>query len=290
MNMNAASQYVRDWFHTLARGIRGLLFVVALLLLLGFCLFPIAWQLLTALKPTAELVTLPPLFPSALTLDHFASVFAERAFVRILFNSAVVAAGTTLLCLILGAPAAFALAKLNVPARRSIQLGILSVSMFPPIAVVGSLFLLIRFLQLRDTFWGLIIADTTFALPLTVWVLTNFFRDVPDDLLRAARVDGCTALQALLYVFLPIITPGLVTAALLTFVFTWNEFLFALTFTATEAARTAPVEISLFPGVHEVPWGEMAAAAMIVTLPILLIVLAVQRRIVAGLTAGAIKG
>lgn len=288
--MGATSKSLRDQLPTLRQVLRVFLLSFAVILLLGFCLFPIAWQLLTALKPTAELVTLPPLLPSTLTLDHFASVFAEGSFVRILFNSTVVAVGTTLLCLALGAPAAFALAKLNVPARRPILLGVLSVSMFPPIAVVGPLFLLIRFLHLRDTFWALIVSDTTFALPLTVWVLTNFFRDVPDDLLRAARVDGCSALQALVYVFLPIVTPGIVTAALLTFVFTWNEFLFALTFTATEAARTATVEISLFPGVHEVPWGEMAAAAIIVTLPILIIVLAVQRRIVAGLTAGAIKG
>lgn len=267
-----------------------LLFSLAVILLLSFCLFPITWQLLTALKPTAELMMLPPLLPTSLTLDHFATVFAERPFARILLNSAVVAGGTTLLCLVIGAPAAFALAKLRVPARQPILLGILSVSMFPPIAVVGALFLLLRLLHLRDTLWALIVSDTTFALPLTVWVLTSFFRDIPDDLLRAARVDGCTAFQALVHVFLPVVTPGLVTAALLAFVFTWNEFLFALTFTATEAARTAPVEIALFPGLHEVPWGEIAAAAMIVTLPILMIVIAVQRRIVAGLTGGAVKG
>jgi multiple sugar transport system permease protein len=274
---------------TMQRG-SSVLFTFALVALLGFCLFPVAWQLVTALKPTAELVTLPPLLPSSLTLQHFVLVFAERPFARVLLNSAVVAVGTTVLCLIIGTPAAFALAKLRVPGRSSILLGILSVSMFPPIAVVGSLFLLIRMLHLRDTYWALILSDATFALPFTVWVLTSFFRDIPDDLLRAARVDGCTDFQALLYVFLPTVTPGLVTAALLTFIFTWNEFLFALTFTATEAARTAPVEIALFPGLHEVPWGEMAAASMIVTLPVLAVVIAVQRRLVAGLTAGAVKG
>jgi multiple sugar transport system permease protein len=268
----------------------GVLFAFALAALLGFCLFPIAWQLVTALKPTAELVTLPPLLPSSFTPQHFTVVFTERPFARVLLNSAVVAVGTTALCLIIGTPAAFALAKLRVPGRRAILLGILSVSMFPPIAVVGSLFLLIRMLHLRDTYWALILSDTTFALPFTVWVLTSFFRDIPADLLRAARVDGCTDFQALLYVFIPTATPGLVTAALLTFIFTWNEFLFALTFTATEAARTAPVEIALFPGLHEVPWGEMAAASMIVTLPVLAVVIAVQRRLVAGLTAGAVKG
>jgi multiple sugar transport system permease protein len=162
--------------------------------------------------------------------------------------------------------------------------------MFPPIAIVGALFLLIRALHLRDTYWALILSDTTFALPLTIWMLVSFFRDVPDDLVRAARVDGCTALQILVQVCLPVITPGLVTTALLTFVVTWNEFLFALTFTTTAAARTAPVEIALFPGLHEIPWGEIAAAAMIVTTPLLVLVGLLQRHIVAGLTAGAVKG
>jgi multiple sugar transport system permease protein len=267
-----------------------LLFALALTLLLGFCLFPVAWQILTALKPTAELTTLPPLLPSVMTLEHFYTIFAERPFGHILLNSTVVAVGTTTLCLLIGIPAAFALAKLRIRGRQPILLGILTVSMFPPIAVVGSLFLLFRWLHLRDTYWALILSDTTFALPLTVWVLTSFFRDIPDDLLRAARVDGCTASQVLLYVCLPVVTPGLVTAALLTFVFTWNEFLFALTFTVTEAARTAPVEISLFPGLHETPWGEIAAATTVVTLPTVILVLVVQRWIIAGLTAGAVKG
>lgn len=266
------------------------LFVGALALLLGFCLFPLVWQLLTSLKPIAELASLPPILPSAVTFEHFDAVFAERPFARILLNSTVVAAGTTIFCLLIGAPAAFALAKLRVPGRQPMLLGILAVSMFPPIAVVSTLFLLIRLLHLRDTYWALMLSDTTFALPLTVWVLTGFFRDIPDELLCAARMDGCNAFQALIYVFLPVAAPGVVTAALLVFVFTWNEFLFALTFTATEASRTVPVEISLFPGLHEIPWGGIAAASLIVTFPILVLVIAMQRWIVAGLTSGAVKG
>jgi multiple sugar transport system permease protein len=266
------------------------LFVVGVSLMLSFCLFPVIWQLLTALKPTAELVSLPPFFPTAPTLAHFYTVFAERPFARILFNSAIVASCTTVLCLVVATPAAFALAKLHVPGQRLILLGTLAVSMFPPITLVGSLFFLIRLLHLRDTYWALILSDLTFALPLALWVLTSFFREVPNDLLHAAQVDGCTALQALLWVLLPVVTPGLVTAGLLTFVFAWNEFLFALTFTATVAARTVPVEIALFPGLHEVPWGEIAAAAVIVTLPLLILVVFLQRHFVAGLTAGAIKG
>jgi len=265
-------------------------FAIGVGVMLSFCLFPVLWQLLTALKPTAELVSLPPFFPTAPTLDHFRAVFAERPFAHILFNSVVVALCTTGLCLVVGTPAAFALAKLRVPGQRLILLGTLAVSMFPPITLVGSLFFLIRLLHLRDTYWALVLSDLTFALPLALWVLTSFFREVPDDLLHAAQVDGCTALQALTRVLLPVVTPGLVTAGLLTFVFTWNEFLFALTFTATAAARTVPVEIALFPGLHEVPWGEIAAAAIIVTLPLLVFVVFLQRRLVAGLTAGAVKG
>jgi multiple sugar transport system permease protein len=267
-----------------------LLFVVGVSLMLSFCLFPVVWQLLTALKPPAELVSLPPFFPTAPTLDHFHTVFAERPFAHILFNSVVVALCTTALCLVVATPAAFALAKLRVPGQRLILLGTLAVSMFPPITLVGSLFFLIRLLHLRDTYWALVLSDLTFALPLALWVLTSFFREVPDDLLHAAQVDGCTALQALLRVLLPVVAPGFVTAGLLTFVFAWNEFLFALTFTATVAARTVPVEIALFPGLHEVPWGEIAAATVIVTLPLLILVVFLQRHFVAGLTAGAIKG
>lgn len=274
----------------LSQGARSLFFVLAVSVMLAFCLLPMVWQLLTALKPTSELASLPPLFPREPTLVHFRAVFAERPFARILLNSAVVAGCTTVLSLTLGAPAAFALAKLQVRGQPVFLLSALAVSMFPPITIVGALFLLIRALSLRDTYWALILSDTTFALPLTIWILVNFFRDVPDDLVRAARVDGCTALQILVYVCLPVMAPGLVSAALLTFVFTWNEFLFALTFTTTAAARTAPVEIALFPGLHEIPWGEIAAAALIVTAPLLVLVGLLQRRIVAGLTAGAVKG
>src|SRR5581483_3624392 len=200
-----------------------LLVSVGLLFTLAFCLFPVLWQVITALKPASDLATVPPFFPTQPTLDHFHTVFTQRPFARILFNSTAVAILPTCVCLLAGTPAAFAFAKLRVPGQRGLLTGILAVSMFPPIAIVGSLFLLIRFLRLRDTWWALILADTTFTLPLTIWVLTSFFRDVPDDLLRAARVDGCTARQALWHVFLPVVTPGLTTAALLTFVFAWNE-------------------------------------------------------------------
>jgi multiple sugar transport system permease protein len=155
---------------------------------------------------------------------------------------------------------------------------------------VSPLYFIIRGLGLRDTWWALIMTYTTFTLPLTVWVLTNFFREIPDEIYRAARVDGCSPFQAFIKIMLPLAAPGIFTTAILVFIFSWNEFLFALTFTATPASRTIPVAIALFPGLHEVPWGDIAAASVVVTVPLIVLVFAFQRRIVEGLTAGAVKG
>lgn len=258
-------------------------------LLVSFFLAPYLWQIVTSLKPDAELATLPPLLPSKLRWQHYAEVFSGRPFARIILNSAVVASSTTLLCLTLGALAGYALAKLPVRRTRLILLIVLAVSMFPPIATVSPLYLMIRGLGWRDTYWALIFPYATFALPLAIWILTNFFREIPDELTEAARLDGCTPLQIFRRIFLPLAAPGVFTAAILIFIFAWNEFLLALTFTATEKARTIPVGIALFPGVHEMPWAEIAAASIIVTVPLILIVLIFQRRILAGLTAGAVK-
>jgi multiple sugar transport system permease protein len=177
-----------------------------------------------------------------------------------------------------------------VKRKGFILITILSVSMFPPIATVSPLFLIIRSMGLRDTYLALIFPYATFALPLSIWILTNFFREIPDELNEAAVIDGCTPFQTFRRIFLPLAAPGVFTAAILIFIFAWNEFLLALTFTATEKSRTIPVGIALFPGLHEIPWAEIAAASIIVTVPLILIVLIFQRRILAGLTAGAVKG
>lgn len=264
--------------------------VLGLVLLALYCLAPFAWQLLTSLRPAAELTELPPLLPSRLTPVHYLAVFDGHPLARLMLNSAVAAAGATLVALAFGAAAAFALAKLRVRRYALILAVVLATSMFPPIATVSPLYLLINALGLRDTLAALILTYTGFALPLAVWVLTNFMRQVPDELYAAARVDGCTPWQALRTVFLPLAGPGLAATGLLVFILSWNEFLYALTFTATLRSRTVPVGIALFPGLHEIPWGEIAAASILVTLPLVLLVLVFQRRIVEGLTAGAVKG
>jgi multiple sugar transport system permease protein len=255
-----------------------------------YCSGPFLWQFITSLKPDAELTRIPPVLPSSPIAGHYISIFRGHPFLRIILNSLIVAASTTVLALVTGLFASFGLAKLRVR-RKALVLGfVLSVSMFPPIATVSPLYIIIRALGLRDTLWALIITYTTFSLPLTIWVLTNFFREVPDEIYLAARVDGCSPFQAFYRILLPLSAPGIVTTALLVFIFSWNEFLFALTFTSTTASRTIPVGIALFPGLHEVPWGDIAAASIVATVPLVVLVFIFQRRIIEGLTIGAVKG
>jgi multiple sugar transport system permease protein len=255
-----------------------------------YCSGPFLWQAVTSVKPDSEITRMPPVLPHEPTAAHYVSVFTNHPFSRIILNSLIVATCTTVLSLAAGSLCAFGLAKLRVRYSALILIFVLSVSMFPPIATVSPLFIIIRALGLRDTWWGLILTYTTFSLPLCIWILTNFFRGIPDDIYLAAKIDGCSNLQAFYKIILPLSAPGIFTTAILVFIFSWNEFLFALTFTATPASRTIPVGIALFPGLHEVPWGEMAAASIIVTLPLVFLVLLFQRRIIEGLTAGAVKG
>lgn len=255
---------------------------------LTFCVGPFLWQALTSLRPEAEQTGRG--LPRQPTLQAYQQVFEAHALGRVMLTSFAVASLTTLLCLAIGALAAFALALLPVPGRRVLLAAALGASMFPPIATVGPLFLLVRALGLRDALAGLVIPYTTFALPLTLWILTAHFRQLPVELYRAARIDGCTPFGAFWRVLLPLAAPGLVSTALLVFIFSWNEFLYALTFTSAPEHRTVPVAIALFASGHAEPWAQIAAASVVVTLPLVLLTLLFQRRLVAGLTAGAVKG
>lgn len=268
---------------------RGLFYLV-LIAVVMYSVGPLAWQVITSLKTDYELTRIPPLLPRAPTLAHYSAVFEGQKFFRIMMNSLVVASSTTILAIMLGSLCAFGLAKLRVRYKTIILGFILATSMFPPIATVSPLFMVIRAVGLRDTWLALIITYTTFSLPLSVWVLTNFFREVPDEVFRAALIDGCTSFQSYIKIILPLSAPGIFATAILVFIFSWNEFLYALTFTSTTASRTVPVAIALFPGIHEIPWGEIAAASVTVTIPLVGLIFAFQRRIIEGLTAGAVKG
>src|SRR5215510_9803401 len=270
--------------------LRWILGTLLLGLMLGFVLGPFVWQLITALKPAAQLAPLPPLLPHPFTGAHFAAVLGAPGFLRVTLNSVLVAGATILLAFLLGVPAAYALAKLNLHGRQVILGGLLCLSMFPAIANVAPLYLLFIRLGIRDSLLAVVITHAVMVLPFTIWTFTSFFQEIPDELYRAARIDGCSHAGILRHVVLPLAAPSLVSVGLLVFIFSWNEFLYAFTLTASERSRTLPVAIALFPGVHEIPWGEIAAAAVLATLPTLVLVLLFQSRIVSGLTAGAVKG
>lgn len=261
---------------------------LAVLLLLT--LFPFYWAAVASLTPEAALFRAPSLWPRTLVLDHYRALFTERDFWTPIRNSLVVAGATTLLCVGVGTLAAYALARLRFRGRTAILGAILAVSMFPQITIVSPLYLVLRALRLIDTYPGLILPYLTFAMPLTVWLLVGFFRQLPYDLEEAALVDGATRWQAFTRIVLPSAAPGVATTAILTFLFCWNEFLFALSFTLGPDRQTVPVAIALFRGQYQVPWGQILAGAVVATVPVVAVVLLFQRRIVQGLTAGAVKG
>jgi multiple sugar transport system permease protein len=266
-------------------------YALAFLLVAVFA-FPYYWMAITALKLPGELYNSPPLYlPSQLYLTNFVTVFTERPFTVYVRNSFVIATMTTLFCVVIGAFSAYAIARLPIKFKALILGSILVVTMFPRLSVVGPIFMMLRDLQWVDTYQGLFVPYAAFSLPFAIWVLVNFFRQLPRELEEAAEIDGCTPVQALLKVVVPLSAPAVATVAILVFIAAWNEFLFALIFSRSNAVRTVPVGIVMFQGVYaQVPWGEVSAAATIVTLPLILLVLIFQRRIVQGLTAGALKG
>jgi multiple sugar transport system permease protein len=261
------------------------------LIVILYALLPVAWILALSLKPAADLND-NRLLPQRVSLEHYRAIFADPQFPAALVNSVGIAAIATLLSVLLAMFAAYAIVRLRFRGRGLVLGAALAIAMFPPIAVIGPLFNLWRAVGLHDTWAGLILPYMTFTLPLAIWTLSAFFREIPWDLDRAARVDGATALEAFRYVIVPLAAPGVFTAAILVFIFAWNDFLFAAALTSTNDARTVPAAIAFFTGSSrfELPTGSIAAASVVVTVPVTLLVLLFQRRIVAGLTAGAVKG
>jgi len=265
-------------------------FGIAIVALMAFTLFPFYWAIVASFTSDAALFRDPSLIPQHLIFDHYRALFTERDFITPIRNSLIVAGTTTLFCLVVGTLAAYALARIEFRGKAAIMAFILAVTMFPQISIVSPLYLLLRSLRLIDTYPGLIMPYMTFAMPLTVWVLTGSIRQIPKDLEEAAHVDGATRRQSFTRILLPLAVPSLATTGILTFIYCWNEFLFALSFTLGPERQTVPVAIALFRGQYQVPWGEILAAAVVATAPVAAMVLVFQRRIVQGLTAGAVKG
>jgi trehalose/maltose transport system permease protein len=273
------------------RVLRRLGFAVLVLAMLFYALFPFYWAIVSSLKAGPELYGVAP-WPAEPSLDNYVAVFVEQPFGRNILNSLLVAVSTVLVSLALAVAAAYALGRVRFAGRRLLLLAILGVSMFPQIAVLAGMFELVRALGLYNTLPALTLSYMIFTLPFTVWVLTTFMRELPHELEEAAVIDGAGPVTILVRIFLPLLGPALATTGLLAFIAAWNEFLFALTFTLTSERRTVPVAIALISGAsaYELPWGNIMAASVMVTVPLVALVLIFQRRIVAGLVAGAVKG
>ena len=263
--------------------------LVAIIIL--FSVFPFYYAIVSSMESGSELFTVNYL-PREFSMANYISVFSEQPFALNIFNSILVSTVVVVLSLFLGVTAAYALGRVQFRGRGMLLLTILGVSMFPQVAVLSGMFELIRALGIYNSLPGLMLSNMILTLPFTVWVLTTFMRELPKELEEAAYVDGASPWVVVTRVFLPLMWPALVTTGLLAFIAAWNEFLFALTFTLTNEMRTVPVAIALLTGAtqFDLPWGNIMAASVIVTLPLIVLVLIFQRKIVSGLTAGAVKG
>jgi trehalose/maltose transport system permease protein len=266
-------------------------FYALVVVIVVFSVFPFYYAIVTSFSTGTELFKVNYL-PKSFDWGNYQSVLGGRNFVRSIANSVFIATTTVVFALFLAVTASYALARVRFRGRGLLLMMILAVSMFPQIAVLAGLFELVRFLGIFNTPWAMIVSYVIFTLPFTVWVLTTFMRDLPVEIEEAAIVDGATPWIIITKVFLPLLWPALVTTGLLAFIGAWNEFLFALTFTSSETTRTVPVAIGLLSGAsqQEIPWGPIMAASVIVTVPLIILVLIFQRKIVAGLTAGGVKG
>jgi ABC-type glycerol-3-phosphate transport system permease component len=276
-----------------ARVLRVLFYLLVVVIVI-FCVAPLLWVVDESLKPASDLQASPPtIFPSHLTFDSYPRAFSDHpSFGGNIKNSVIIAGISTLLSLIFGASAAYAIARLKFRGRAAVLSGILGVTLFPPIAILGPLYVFFYNRGWIDTYQALIIPNVVFTLPLMIWILTTFFRELPRELEESAKVDGSGIVTTFFLIILPLAAPGVFTAAILAFINAWNEYLFAVSFTTNDSVRPVTVGLANFAGGASfyVPWGEIAAGAIVVTVPLIVLVLVLQRRIVAGLTAGAVKG
>ncbi len=268
-----------------------LLIVLFTILFMGFFLFPFFWQISTSLRTPDELTAIPPkMMPIPIYFNRYVTILTKTEFPLNVRNSLIISSFTTVTCLLFSVLSSYAIARIKIIGNRIIMISVLIVSMLPAVSIVGPLYLTFKTVSLINTYPGLIIAYTAFFLPFSMWFLTSFFRTIPPDLEEAATIDGCTPLQALFRIIIPLSAPAVFTIGMLVYIFSWNEFLFAFTFTSSNEIRTYPVGLIMFRGLWDVPWGDLCAGSTIVSVPIVILVLIAQKHVIRGLTAGAVKG
>jgi multiple sugar transport system permease protein len=256
----------------------------------AYCLVPFLWFVLTSLKSSGELTAIPPKLIPSFHFGFYQSALENYGLLHYILNSVIVAGAATLITIVIGSLAAYALTRFQLGWTNIYLMILLAISMFPQIATAGPIWNILDRLNWLNTYQGLVASYIALSLPLGIWILTTFFRDVPREIEEAALIDGCSRFQSLYKVILPLAAPGILTAALLVFIHAWNEFFFALIIMTDPSVQTLPVGIALFPGEYTMPWGEIAAASTVATIPLIVLTLIFQRGIVRGLCAGAVKG
>jgi multiple sugar transport system permease protein len=272
---------------------RKIILPISVFLVVIFFMGPVLWQVLTSFKVNSDISAIPAVyFPTRLTLEHYLSLFVRRPFTLYIINSTFVSITSTLVALALGAPAAYVLARMRLPGEKIILAAVLIVTLFPAVLLFLGLLEVVRMTNLGNNYLALILPYSAINLPLTILVMRSFFQQLPKDLEDSAKVDGYNTVEMLVRIVLPMTLPALVTTGILTFISAWNEFIFALTFITRESMKTIPVATAQLSGASafEIPYGPIAAATVLGTLPLVILVLLFQRKIVQGLTAGAVKG
>jgi len=264
-------------------------FNVTIFIIVFLSLLPFLWFVDTSLKTPVEITSIPPVLAPSMSADAYRSAVEDYNLFHFVKNSAIVAGATTIITILISIFAGYSIARLRIKYKGIIMGSLLLVSMFPQISIAGPVWRILQSLGWLNTYQGLIIPYVTLTLPLGVWVVASFFRELPPELEDASRIDGCSHFQTLFKIMVPIAAPGVFTAAILVFIYAWNEFFFALLIMTQQDYQTLPVGIALFQGQYTLPWGEIAAASTIATVPLVLIVFFFQKRIVRGLSAGAVK-
>ncbi len=267
----------------------GFYFIVVVLCIYSF--FPAIWLFLTSLKPTADIIQLPIKYlPIPITFEQYGQVFSKAPFGRFILNSVTVSLGSTFLTVFIATLASYALARLPVPGKKIWLTAFLLVSTYPLIALMVPLFQIFREIGLLNTYWALILPYSVFSLPISIWILTTFFRDIPSDLEDAALIDGCSRIGTLVRVIFPLSAPGVATASMITFVNSWNEFTLAFSLMSEEEMFTLPVGITMLRDQYTIPWGLISAGIMIAIVPLVVLIIFFQKKLISGLTSGAVKG
>lgn len=266
------------------------LYLLFVIFFVGNIIFPFIWQLINSFKTQVDLFSIPPVFwPSEWTLDNYREVFTMQPFLLYLKNSFVISTMVTIICILIGSMASYSISRTNIKGKKLFMVGLLTITLLPPITIINPIYRLLKTMGLLNTYLGLTLANTTLQLPMTVWFLQGFFQKIPKSIEESAELDGASVIQVFFRIILPLVLPGVFTVGILTFIGAWNQYLFAQVLNPLKIRRTVTVGLTLYQTDYTVPWGTMTAASVIITFPLIIMVLIMQRRIISGMLDGGIK-